>query len=512
MPPRQRSLRMVAALRASLGRSWKLYDASVAYRESTVLVLGRDGKVRTLFLLGTGPRWARITRLFRGTPGGEMAVGRKPVTVLAAPATRENAAALRLALGNLRPRPLGLTPAFGMGDRVGLATPGHAAVAGATAVLPLFAQQSAREMSRTGRSPEDVLDDTVWGAFQAGYPGLFGADADHLKTEEDLVRCANAGFTMFTIDPGDHVANDADTVPPGELRRRFDFLEDAEVLKGFYLGRTFDIGQARLAISFSEEGLARSAVKYTGAIQHAERMYDRLQELRPGSFDFEVSVDETETPTSLADHVFIASELARREVAFTGLAPRLVGDFEKAADYRGDLRILRRELIGHAAIARALGPYKLSIHSGSDKFSIYPLLGDVAGDLLHVKTAGTSWLEALRLVARRNASLYRRIHALALERFQTDRASYHLSTDLSVLPPLDVLADGELESFLDERNGRQLLHVTYGSVLNPHDASGGSLREEVFDTLLRHEAEHHELVASHIEKHIRLLGMGNTRL
>ena len=70
------------------------------------------------------------------------------------------------------------------------------------------------------------------------------------------------------------------------------------------------------------------------------------------------------------------------------LAPRFIGDFEKGIDYRGDLDALERSLTQHVAIAEAYGPYKLSLHSGSDKLSIYPIFGRVCGNLLHVKTAG----------------------------------------------------------------------------------------------------------------------------
>jgi hypothetical protein len=67
------------------------------------------------------------------------------------------------------------------------------------------------------------------------------------------------------------------------------------------------------------------------------------------------------------------------------VAPRFVGGFEKGIDYKGDLAAFENDLRGHAAIARAFGPYKISIHSGSDKFSIYPIIGRLCGDLLHVK-------------------------------------------------------------------------------------------------------------------------------
>ena len=101
------------------------------------------------------------------------------------------------------PEPLGLTPSFGFGDRLGLATPGHVEAmrqAGA-GMAPIFAQQSIREMTRTVRTPAQVMGDALAGLEAAGWSGVHGADADHLKTREDVERTAAAGFCFSTIDP-----------------------------------------------------------------------------------------------------------------------------------------------------------------------------------------------------------------------------------------------------------------------------------------------------------------------
>src|SRR4051812_29387071 len=109
-------------------------------------------------------------------------------------------------------RPLGLTASFGFGDRLGVATPGHVAAlrSAGGGIAPIFAQQSIREMTRTGRSAKEVVDDALRGAESAGYDGEQGADADHLKTPADVDRTAEAGFVFFTIDPSDHVDGAAD--------------------------------------------------------------------------------------------------------------------------------------------------------------------------------------------------------------------------------------------------------------------------------------------------------------
>ena len=92
-------------------------------------------------------------------------------------------------------------------------------------------------------------------------------------------------------------------------------------------------------------------------------------------------------------------------VSWTGLAPRFPGRFEKGVDYIGDVDAFEADVAIHAAIARQFGPYKLSIHSGSDKFSIYGIAASQTEGLLHVKTAGTSYLEALRVVALRSPAI-----------------------------------------------------------------------------------------------------------
>jgi len=135
--------------------------------------------------------------------------GEQQGDVLLCPLTPANASALRTRLPWLNPAPLGTQTSAGFGDRLGLATPGHAQAARGTNIAPIFAQQSVRENERTGRAPQQVMDDAMWGVFQEGWREPWGADADHLKTPADVDAFAAAGYTFFTIDPGDHVDNAA---------------------------------------------------------------------------------------------------------------------------------------------------------------------------------------------------------------------------------------------------------------------------------------------------------------
>jgi hypothetical protein len=261
----------------------------------------------------------------------------------------------------------------------------------------------------------------------------------------------------------------------------------------------------------SREPLLRAAVKYGKAIVHSEKMANWISTaMQNRGAEIEVSVDETDSPTSPEEHLFIGLEFKRRGVQVVSLAPRFIGDFEKGIDYKGDLKAFESSLKRHVAIARHCGPYKISVHSGSDKFSIYPIIGRVCGNLLHVKTAGTSYLEALRVIARTRAALFLEIIEYSLGRFETDRATYHISAKLSELPKAGSLSAKEREVvFLDQDAGRQVLHVTFGSVLTQGLAANGcTFKEAILEILAAEAALHKEVLAHHLGRHITLLNAG----
>lgn len=420
---------------------------------------------------------------------------------LLCPLTPANAAALRSRLPWLKPAPLGLQTTAGFGDRLGLATPGHIWSAQQhPSIAPIFAQQSARENARTGRSPQQVVDDAMWGVFQEGWREPWGADADHLKVPEVVDAFVAAGYTFFTVDPGDHVDNDAHTAPPDAVAAKvqalpWDALTDtASKMEQRYLNTPIELEGSTL--TFDEITLRRAAAKYGPAIAHAARMYRYLDEKMQGRpFDFEVSVDETETPTSPEEHYFIAAELRRLGVHWVSLAPRFIGKFEKGVDYIGDLKALETDLARHAAITRALGPYKLSIHSGSDKFSVYPVIARLTNGLVHLKTAGTSYLEALRAVAQVEPPLFREILDFSRGRYETDRATYHVSGQLAKVPPAVDLTDEKLPDLLNQFDARQVLHVTYGSVLD-------SYSDRLMVVLHHHINTYSQLLETHFNRHL----------
>ena len=383
--------------------------------------------------------------------------------------------------------PLGLSPTFGFGDRLGLATPGHIAAVKATKFAPIFAQQSVRENSRTGRTPQQVMDDAKHAVDAAKWDGPWGADADHLKTTDDIPPFNAAGYTFFTVDPGEHVDNGADTDSLDVLKQKVAVLGWDE-LSALYLS---DNGE-QVWGNFAAESLMRATVKYGRAIQHAVSMFKRLSELT-NAFDFEVSVDETDSPTTPLEHFFIANELTRAGVKFTSLAPRFIGRFEKGVDYIGDLNALDVEMSKHAAVTAHFGTYKLSLHSGSDKFSVYPLVAKHWGERLHVKTAGTSYLEALRVLAMHEPELFSKIYALGRERYEADKKTYHVSAEL-----IKLFDTNDLPSLLDDFHAREVLHVTFGSVI-------GRFGVELKAALVKHDDAYFAGLKAHFEKHLSLL-------
>lgn len=423
---------------------------------------------------------------------------------LLCPLTPANAAALRARLPWLNPVSLGQQSSFGFGDRLGSATPGHVQALRTAdpngAIAPIFAQQSVRENSRIGRTPQQVMDDATWGVFQEGWRAPWGADADHVKEVADLDTFVAAGYTFFTIDPSDHVDNAAQTdsldslatktavLPWDTLQSSYDDMHDR------YCRRPFVLND--LTLAFDEVMLRRALAKYGRALAHTITVAGELTtQMGRKPYDLEISVDETDTPTSVHEHFFIVNELTRVRVPLATVAPRFVGKFQKGVDYIGDIDEFERELVRHAAIMRHFGSYKLSIHTGSDKFSIYPAIARQTQGQVHVKTAGTSYLEALRVTAARNPALFLRLLDLARARFEKDRKTYFLDARLTKVPETSSLADSDLPALLDHFDSRQVLHVTFGSIL---DEFGPALHNFID----RHEAEYSAVLEAHFVRHL----------
>jgi hypothetical protein len=477
-----------------------VYPRSIVAKDGRVYFLGRRGAEKLLCILSR-----------QGSAGfhGETADTAQGARITLCARDHANASALAAALPYLNPQCLGLGRSIGMGDRLGLATPGHIRAVRGSGVRAVLAQQSIREMTRTGRSAVQVMDDALWGVFEEGFREGFGADADHLKSTADLDVTVAAGFRMFTIDPGDHVDNAAGQERAEALVGKLKAIPwadlettEADCRKAF-LGVAHRVGYD-VELPFDEETLLRAVVKYGRAVAHTKRMHRHLAQAASGRpFELEMSVDETDSPTTPHEHYYVAHELKRLGVPVVSLAPRFIGAFEKGIDYKGDLRAFEAAFVQHVKIARHLGPYKISIHSGSDKFAIYPIAAKHARDLIHVKTAGTSYLEAIRTLAEVAPDLFREILAFALEHYQEDKASYHVSAHPEAVPTAEKLADRQLSTVLSSNDGRQVLHVTYGSVLTAKDSAGNyRFRDRLLQALASNEDVHYEIVARHLRRHV----------
>ena len=407
------------------------------------------------------------------------------------------------------PTTLGLVDSFGFGDRLGLANPAHLRSLSGSRFKPVVAQQSIRELTRTNRTPAEVMDAAVWAVFQEGYHDAFGADADHLKTTSDIDLMVKNGFRMFTFDPGEYVHDEADTIEDDELEQvirnqNWDGLKtDYEDLLVEYVDNEIVITE-NFSIKANEENLRRALLKYGDALVHIKKMYDHLKLNHP-SYDSEaeVSVDETESVTSPFEHYFIANELKRLGVKLISLAPRFVGDFEKGIDYKGDLQLFKEEYIKHISIAKYFGTYKLSLHSGSDKFSVYNVIGTLKLGVTHVKTAGTSYLEALKVIAAKSPGLFGEILDYSRNIYATEKESYHVSADINKVEAAEAYSDEELIELFSVNDSRQILHVTFGRILTDKNEDGTYIfKDRIYNCLKENEELHYKFIIDHFQNHL----------
>ncbi|HDK26259.1 MAG TPA: hypothetical protein ENG48_04100 [Candidatus Atribacteria bacterium] len=481
---------------------YKVYYNSIKSKDNNYFFLVKNNQKKYLAVVGK----PKALKKFESNASEEKKIDEKELLIKICYLNCHNLNLLREIFPHLNPSFCGLRTSFGTGDRLGIATPAHLqAFAGAGKdIFPVLAQQSVREMERTERNWQSVLDDAIWGCFEAGYLGPFGADADHVKEIKDLKDAVDCGYTMFTLDPSDFIRNGIKRLSRQELEQIYNQIPDSKKMEDLYLGKSYKIKGQKLI--FDEELLEEIIFTYSEALNHVVECYQFLKSYKKGDFDLEISVDETPTVTSPLAHLFIVLELRRRGVDFQNLALHFLGDWQKGIEYIGDIKQFAREFSLHAAIAKNIGGYKLSLHTGSDKFSVYPIFTQEPEGLYHIKTAGTSWLEEVKVVAMKNPDLYREIHRFALENFEKDRASYNLTTDLSRIPDIDTIADDELVNLFKQNDSRQLIHITYGSILRAKDCEGKYIfKDRIYKVLFQYEEEHYREVSNHIKRHLELL-------
>ncbi|MCC6235234.1 MAG: hypothetical protein IT580_21510 [Verrucomicrobiales bacterium] len=284
---------------------------------------------------------------------------------------------------------------FGIGDR--FAQQGKAQLRAfrkleeaGVVVVPVW-NKSNREHTFIGSEPQSVLDEARGAVEALDWKHAWHVDADHIRL--DTVHRFLSSSDFFTIDVADSIgrpAAEADVVA---------FVDRHPELLG-----SVSVPGLGSDLQTTREDVTRVASKYLLAVQEAGRIYRAISG-RKGGFIAEVSMDETDTPQTPRDLLVILAALADEGVRLQTIAPKFTGRFNKGVDYVGDLAQFEREFVDDlAVVAFAVARYglpanlKLSVHSGSDKFSLYPVIRRAlqrTGAGLHVKTAGTTWLEEL---------------------------------------------------------------------------------------------------------------------
>ena len=473
-----------------------IYPDSVFQKNGTFFFMARHNGQKTLVLFGPGECFGA----FEGEEQGPFKI---------CGLTHDHCERMRTLFEFMNPVAIGGQKfSIGLGDRLGLATSGHIRAIAGRPVFPVLAQQSMRELGMTGRTYDDVLDDVSWAVFQEGYVNGFGADADHLKEKKQVEMALKRDYSMITLDCSDYIENQYFSMQPHELREGFEQIPAAkkQALRECYLSAGHPV-DADTSIRFSEQEIYKCALVYGRALNFIEDVFHKVIARHKRAVDFEISIDETTIPTSGAAHFFIASELKRRAVEVRSVAPRFCGEFQKGIDYIGDVGVFEQEFIVHAKIAAYFG-HRISVHSGSDKFAIFPAVSKHTGQRVHVKTAGTSWLEAVRLIAAKNPDLYRRMHRFALAHLDEAKQYYHISADPEKTAPLDSVSDGSLPAFMNEDNARQILHITYGLILQAKSPDHQPLfRDEIYTLLNKYESEYADALYKHIGRHLHALAV-----
>jgi tagaturonate epimerase len=490
-------------LRKQAAAKWdeyQVYPNSIYDKDGSILFLIKDQATKKLVVF----RNSQLFQDFEGSPESF-----KGEEIKICPLSLANAATTRKHFPFTGPVPLQQFPVtIGLGDRLGIASPGHLRlIKKYQGVRPVLAQQSIRELNLTGRNYQQVLDSATWAVFQEDYQNGFGADGDHLKTADEVQMALDCGFTMITLDCSEHIDNNIPNLSPTDLAAQYAKLP-AEVRSKYepnYLNSAFEING--LSIRFSEAELQKAVLIYNQAIQHTMAIYRDVIVPADRTIDFEVSIDETVTSTSPSSHFLVAKELVEAGVKVASLAPRFCGEFQKGIDYIGDLHQFETEFAQHVKIAAYFG-YKISVHSGSDKFSVFPTVGRLTEGRYHLKTAGTNWLEAMRIIAGKDPALFREIYAFALEHLPEAKKYYHISAVPARVPDLSSLTDAQLPQLLEHNDARQVLHITYGLILQAKDNREKYIFKDRFDRVLfQYETEYYQILETHIGKHLAELGV-----
>jgi len=405
---------------------------------------------------------------------------------------------------------------FGIGDRFGMQGKAQlgaimqAAYHGIT-IVPVW-NKSFREHQIIHTDPEEVRLEADQSIKALNWKGNYYVDADHINLSNVDNFLYHSDF--FTIDVADFIGKKADQADiDGFLKTNERFIGKFKIDR---LDQEFEI---------TRDNLRKIAVKYLYAIKKAKEIYKYIETKKgKGNFVAEVSMDEVNDPQTPLELFFILSALAEENVPLQTIAPKFSGRFNKGVDYAGDLNRFSEEF--HAdllVIDKAISEFdlpsnlKLSVHSGSDKFSIYPIMGKWIRKFdkgIHVKTAGTTWLEeviGLALAGYDALDLAKSIYRKAYERREELCGPYATVIDIdeSKLPLPEEVEKWDSKKFADSLrhipnhpdynpNLRQLIHVGYKIAAE---------YSNVYVSMIRRNEEivAHQVSENIFERHIRRL-------
>jgi hypothetical protein len=408
---------------------------------------------------------------------------------------------------------------FGMGDRFG--HQGKAQLRACVLATELGAEvvpvwnKSNREHTFIGTEPASLRAEADAAVKALGWKKSYHVDADHIRLETVDRFIAPSDF--FTIDVADSIGKPADAKDVKKfVERHPELIGKISIPK---ISHRFEITRAEVE---------RVANKFLLAVQDAGKIYKHIAKAKGAkNFITEVSMDETDSPQTPPELLIILAALADEKIPIQTIAPKFTGRFNKGVDYVGDLKQFEKEFNEDlAVIAFAIKKYglpaslKLSVHSGSDKFSIYEPMRRALkkfGAGLHIKTAGTTWLEELIGLAEAGGDgleIAKEIYAYAIEHVDEFCAPYAsvIDIDKKKLPSAAKVNGWSSKQFVsalrhDQKNKnynpsfRQLLHVSFKVAAKKGD--------RYLDALKKHEAIVAKNVTENLfERHLKPLLLG----
>ncbi len=342
-------------------------------------------------------------------------------------------------------------------------------------VIPVW-NKSNREHTFVGSEPQSVYDAAAAAIKDLGWSKGWHVDADHIRLEtvDRFLPCSD----FFTIDVADSIGKPAAEGDITAFVERHPELQSPVTIAGI-----------AAPLTLSRDSLTAIVRKYLLAVQDAGKIYRHIVARKGGEGNViaEVSMDETDAPQTPPELLVILALLADEQVRVQTIAPKFTGRFNKGVDYVGELHQFEKEFHDDlAVIAHAVATYglpanlKMSVHSGSDKFSLYPIIRQAlarTGAGLHLKTAGTTWLEEIIGLSEAGGDgleLAKEIYAYALEHVDEFCAPYAsvIDIDRARLPAAAIVnmwTGAQLANAVRHIPGhvefnphiRQLLHVSF---------------------------------------------------